>query len=117
MVTLWMMLPLFTVAAWIVLGFISYRSAIVVAAGLFAVIVAVFAFYGLAQAEAERGRLLAVQFVATLALIGAVSTWFARRHATPGARKGVATLVSGAIFAALVIFFWALVVSISRAPG
>ena len=93
------------------------RSARAVAVGLFAEVVAVFAFYGIAQQPGyspgySSWRLLTFLFVGTLTLIGVVSTWFARRHATPGAGKGVATLVSGAIFAALILYLWALVVAV-----
>ncbi len=88
------------------------KSARAIAVGLCAEIVAIFAFYGLAQAQATSGRLLAVLFLTTLALIGVVATWLARRNARPGAGKGVAMLVSVAIFAALVLLLWASVESL-----
>ena len=92
------------------------RSVCAVAAGLFAEVVVLFAFVGIAQqAESASWRLLTFLLVGTLALIGAVSTYVARGAAAPGAGRAVATLVSGAIFASLVlIYLWESVVSLQH---
>lgn len=89
------------------------RSVRAVAVGLFAEVVAIFAFYGIAQwATPVPGRLLAFLFLSMLVLIGVIATSIVRRDAAPGTGRDVATLTAAAVFASLILLIMASLMSL-----
>ncbi len=82
------------------------RSIAAIGVGLFAEVVAVFAFYGVAVGELlgldMPGWLLAVLFFSTLPVIGMASTFLAARSAAVGALRLGVGVASFAIFSSFV---------------
>ena len=86
------------------------KSVAAIGSGLFAEAIVVLAFYSFMQVDSNApGELVADLFLMSLAVVGVLSTWIARRVAAPGLGRKLATAGSGVLFTLLFLFMAAII--------
>lgn len=84
---------------------VSLRSAAAFVAGVFGQVVTFFAFYGIYAAEPGiPGRLLALLFITSLAVIGAASTVVVYQTAPAGRWRRVTCAAAGMVFGGVALY-------------